>query len=138
MNSLLSLSVVMIALCGAAATACAQGDAQSPPKQAAVKAPPGWKLVWSDEFDRDGPPDPKNWNFESGFVRNEEYQWYQAVNARCKKGLLILEGRRERTRNPNYAPDSKDWRRNREFAEYTAASVKTEGKHAWQYGRFEM
>src|SRR6185369_7481344 len=70
--------------------------------------------------------------------RNEEHQWYQAANARCSKGLLIIEGRREQKRNPNYQPGSRDWRRNREFAEYTAASLKTEGKHTWQYGRFEM
>jgi len=26
----------------------------------------GWKLVWSDEFDTDGAPDPKKWSFETG------------------------------------------------------------------------
>src|SRR5579871_6485391 len=29
-----------------------------------------WKLVWSDEFDRPGLPDPSKWNFEQGFIRN--------------------------------------------------------------------
>ena len=31
-----------------------------------------WKMVWHDEFDKNGPPDPANWNYEQGFVRNKE------------------------------------------------------------------
>ena len=34
--------------------------------------PGSYRLVWSDEFDTDGQPDPANWNFEEGFVRNQE------------------------------------------------------------------
>ena len=37
----------------------------------------GWELVWHDEFDKDGIPDPEFWTFEEGFVRNKELQWYQ-------------------------------------------------------------
>jgi squalene-hopene/tetraprenyl-beta-curcumene cyclase len=98
----------------------------------------GWTLAWSDEFERDGPPDPKNWNPENGFVRNDEAQWYQPENAFCRNGHLILEARRERVRNPRFDQSSTDWRRNREFAEYTSASLTTRGRHQWQYGRFEM
>ena len=29
----------------------------------------GCRLVWADEFDVDGRPDPDNWTFERGFVR---------------------------------------------------------------------
>jgi beta-glucanase (GH16 family) len=102
-------------------------------------APFGWKLVWADEFDKDGKPDPKNWNYEAGFVRNRELQWYQPDNAWCKDGLLIIEGRRERKQNPNYAPDNTlDWRASREYADYTSASLITKSRHHWQYGRFEM
>ena len=61
-----------------------------------------YKLVWSDEFNQDGKPDPKKWAFETGFVRNRELQWYQPDNARCADGLLIIEARRERIKNPNY------------------------------------
>jgi len=43
-----------------------------------------WKLVWSDEFDKDGAPDSSNWGYEKGFVRNSELQWYQPDNARCR------------------------------------------------------
>lgn len=98
----------------------------------------GWKLVWADEFNTDGPPNPKNWTPEHGFVRNEEAQWYRGENAQMCGGLLVIEGRREKTRNPNYAPGSDNWKTNREYANYTAASISTGGKHQWQYGRFEM
>lgn len=98
----------------------------------------GYKLVWADEFNKDGPPDSKNWRFEKGFVRNQELQWYQEDNARCEKGLLIIEGRRERKPNPGFQTGSSDWRKNREYIEYTSSSINTAGKHTWQYGRFEM
>lgn len=97
-----------------------------------------YDLVWSDEFDKDGSPDPNNWTYENGFVRNEELQWYQPENARCEDGLLIIEGRRERRQNPRYNPDSDNWRAKREYAEYTSASITTRRLHNWMYGRFEM
>ena len=37
----------------------------------------GYKIVWADEFNKDGAPDSSNWSYEKGFVRNEEDQWYQ-------------------------------------------------------------
>ena len=96
------------------------------------------KLVWSDEFDKDGRPDPNNWTYEQGFVRNEELQWYQPDNARCQDGLLIIEGQRERKQNPRYSADGRDWRRSREFVEYTSSSLTTRRLHSWKFGRFEM
>jgi beta-glucanase (GH16 family) len=98
----------------------------------------GYRLVWSDEFDSEGAPDPANWKFESGFVRNEEAQWYQPSNASCENGLLVIEARRERVRNPSYSAGSGNWKTNREYAEYTSSSLLTGGLHAWKYGRFEM
>lgn len=97
-----------------------------------------WKLVWADEFEEDGRPNPANWTYEEGFVRNKELQWYQPDNAFCEDGKLIIEGRRKRKPNPNYQPDTDNWRTKRKFANYTASSLKTEGLHAWQYGRFEI
>jgi len=98
----------------------------------------GYTLDWADEFDRDGAPDPANWTFERGFVRNQELQWYQPENARVEGGRLVIEGRRERRPNPNYQAGSADWKRAREYAEYTSSCLLTRGLHAWQYGRFEM
>lgn len=95
----------------------------------------GYVLVWSDEFNEDGRPNPENWTYENGFVRNEELQWYQPDNARCEGGLLIIEGRREQVANPRYREGSRSWRRNRQYAEYTSACLKTPGLHEWKYGR---
>ena len=63
-----------------------------------------WKLVWCDEFNTNGPPDPANWNYERGFVRNHELQWYQPENAFCTNGLLVIEARREHKPNPDFSP----------------------------------
>ena len=97
-----------------------------------------YTLVWADEFDTPGRPDPNRWTYERGFVRNEEYQWYQPENASCDKGFLIIEGRRERVENPSYDEQSRNWKRNRSHAEYTSSSLMTRGLHSWTYGRFEM
>jgi len=103
-----------------------------------IAVPAGYKLVWSDEFDVDGRPNTANWRYEQGFVRNEEAQWYQQDNARVEGGLLIIEARREQKANPNYQAGSTDWKRNRQYAEYTSSSLNTSGQHSWQFGRFEM
>ncbi len=98
----------------------------------------GYQLVWQDEFDVDGAPNPDNWHFEEGFARNREDQWYQPENAVCKDGFLIIEVRKEQKPNPNYKPESDKWEENRELIEYTSSSLLTKGLHAWQYGRFEI
>ena len=97
-----------------------------------------WKLVWADEFHTPGRPDPKNWNFENGFVRNHELQWYRPENAQCENDMLIIEGRRQQVRNPNYQAGSPDWTKARQFASYTSSCLNTKGLHEWLYGRFEM
>lgn len=103
-------------------------------------APPAeeYQLVWEDAFEVEGRPDPRNWTYERGFVRNEELQWYRPENARCEKGLLIIEARREPVDNPHHDPASKGWKERRPRAEYTSASLTTRGLHRWTYGRFEM
>ena len=96
------------------------------------------QLVWSDEFEGTGPPDTNFWNFEHGFVRNEEDQWYQEANAWMEDGLLILEARREDKVNPFFQASGKDWRQTRPRIAYTSSSINTRGKQEWRYGRFEM
>ena len=134
---------------------CAAGYAETPPVAAGGSeagaplplrseeqaTPPeygGYTLVWHDEFEQDGRPDPKNWTYETGFVRNRELQWYQPENAWCENGFLIIEARREVKANPGYKASSTDWRAQRPAAEYTSAAVTTKGLHNWLYGRFEM
>ncbi len=137
MKFILTFLIAYIAL-----MASSSGMAQQRPSgEAAGKPDPsaaGWKLVWADEFDKDGRPDTRNWGYEAGFVRNREFQWYQPENARCEKGLLVIEGRRERRKNPGYDPNSRDWKAGSEYADYTSASLTTKGLRNWRYGRFEM
>jgi beta-glucanase (GH16 family) len=96
-----------------------------------------WKMVWHDEFDHDGKPDPANWDYERGFVRNNEAQYYQPDNASCRGGMLIIEARREHKPNPEYRPDGRGWK-NRQWIEYTSACLITRRKHEFTYGKFEM
>ncbi len=98
----------------------------------------GYQLVWADEFNRNGAPDTSVWQFENGFVRNSEHQWYQKENAFCKDGFLIIEARREAKPNPGYIKGSNDWRKNRDSIHYTSSSINTRRKASWQYGRFIM
>ncbi|MBV5312962.1 MAG: glycoside hydrolase family 16 protein [Prolixibacteraceae bacterium] len=99
---------------------------------------PGMNLVWADEFNSNGKPNPEFWKHEEGFVRNEELQWYQKGNASCSDGVLLIEGRREELPNPRFQAGSRDWRTNRETAHYTSSSINTRGLKQWLYGRFEI
>ena len=103
----------------------------------AIITPMGYKLVWHDEFDVDGAPDPAVYSFEKGFQRNEEAQWYQSANATVQGGLLVIEARKETVQNPNYT-GSGDWKTTRKTAEYTSSSLSTSGHQSFQYGHFEM
>ena len=96
-----------------------------------------YKLVWSDEFDVDGKPSTE-WSYESGFVRNEELQWYQSQNAKVEDGCLVIEARKEFLANPHYEAGSKDWRKNREFIRYTSSCLTTRFSQQFLYGRFEI
>lgn len=120
----------LIALLGAAAL-----TAGAPPVGATDR---GWKLVWSDEFEQAGRPDPAKWDYERGFVRNHEPQWYQPENATVAGGVLLIEARRERVPNPGHVPGAAEWTRSRAFADYTSASLTTHGLGSWTYGRFEV
>ncbi len=92
----------------------------------------GWTLVWSDEFDApDGSrPDPAKWVYDlgGGGWGNEELQTYtdRAENASIQDGHLVITARAERfTGGDGIA------------REYTSARLKTLGRFAQTYGRFE-
>jgi beta-glucanase (GH16 family) len=125
-TAFLVLSIVALILCNSAAAAS------------------DWKLVWSDEFDKPGLPDATKWAYETGFIRNNEQQYYtreRKENARVENGVLVIEARKEHFSNPDFDPAAKSsGRRNRgrEFAEYTSASLTTRGKTNWTGGRIEV
>lgn len=102
-----------------------------------VKGQKEYRMVWSDEFEVDGRPS-KDWTFERGFKRNQELQWYQLQNAWVKDGCLVIEGRKEHHKNPLYEAGSSDWRKNREFIEYTSSSLTTRLGFQFLYGRVEV
>ena len=89
-----------------------------------------WKLVWSDEFNYTGLPDKTKWNYEEGFIRNDERQYYtreRLENARVENGMLVIECRKDHFKPENHAP-----------VDYTSASLETRRTASWQYGRIEM
>jgi Beta-glucanase/Beta-glucan synthetase len=108
------------------------------PDSSQPKKVTGMKLVFNEEFNYTGSPNPEIWSFETGFKRNEELQWYQSKNASCKNGCLVIEGKKESFPNPNYIPDSKSWYTNRKDVNYTSASINTAEKKSWLFGRFEV
>jgi beta-glucanase (GH16 family) len=90
----------------------------------AQKNEPAWKLVWSDEFNYNGLPDSSAWGNEVGFIRNNELQYYtnrRIENSRVVDGNLLIIGRKESYKGANY----------------TSASLVTDGKKSWTYGKVE-
>jgi beta-glucanase (GH16 family) len=105
-----------------------------------------WKLVWSDEFDKPGLPDGSKWDYETGFIRNNEKQSYTRArkeNARVENGRLVIAAKRENNIAPGSDPAARSARDGRASgvpadADYTSASLTTRGKAAWTYGRIEV
>jgi beta-glucanase (GH16 family) len=101
-----------------------------------------WKLVWSDEFDYRGRPNPSKWQYEVGMVRNNEPQCYtrSLKNAHVENGCLILEAVKGKVLDSQiFNP----FRRNknledRMIQDYSSASLCTLGKASWLYGKFEI
>lgn len=84
----------------------------------------GWKLAWADEFKKPGSPDAATWEYEEGYIRNNEKQYYtkRPENARVENGMLVLEARKEPLAGHGY----------------TSASLTTQGKKEVLYGRVEV
>lgn len=86
---------------------------------------PGYKLAWSDEFDYKGLPDAKRWNFEEGYVRNGEKQFYTKArleNVMVTKGMLTITARQDGFQGHDV----------------TSASIHTNGKFDFKYGYVEV
>lgn len=121
MKKLFLLSATMLV----AISAMAQSNDDQP------KDYPGYTLVFHDEFNQDGVPNPDFWTYDLG-KRNNEAQLYTTKNAWVKNGNLVIEARKE------------DVQDNGKTYHYTSSSVaskaETTGNYvsAWTYGRFEV
>ena len=65
-----------------------------------------YELVWADEFDTDGLPDPARWAFNvgGGGWGNGELQYYMPKgNASIENGVLTIEARKEKRGNCSYS-----------------------------------
>ena len=87
------------------------------------------ELVWSDEFDQDGPVSQDKWNVETippnnGSWWNGELQFYtdKEDNIRVEEGLLKITAKYESYEGKNY----------------TSARINTQDKFEFTYGRVEM
>jgi beta-glucanase (GH16 family) len=86
-----------------------------------------WKLVWSDEFNKEGLPDPGKWGYDVGGHGwgNNELQYYtqsRKENARVENGKLIIEAHREEM----------------EGKAYTSARLVTRDIATWSSGKVEV
>lgn len=89
-------------------------------------------LVWADEFDEDGSPNPENWNFEIGDGTNQglpagwgnnELQYYtdRPENVKVENGMLVITARKESFQGSGY----------------TSARLTTQNLFEKKHGRFE-
>lgn len=87
----------------------------------------GWKLSWSDEFNKTGLPDETKWDYEIGGDGwgNNELQYYTRAdtnNVIVKDGKLFITARKQQ----------------KEQNSWTSARLITKGKGDWLYGRVEV
>ncbi|RYF85677.1 MAG: glycoside hydrolase family 16 protein, partial [Chitinophagaceae bacterium] len=96
-------------------------------KSVAVIVTVAQSLVWSDEFDVSGAPDPSKWGYDlgAGGWGNQEVQHYtnRIDNAVVSNGTLKIHAIRENL----YAP-----------APFTSARLLTKDKFAFKYGKVEV
>jgi beta-glucanase (GH16 family) len=137
-----SLARLLTGSCAALLAAIQPVSAQTP----ATDAPPGWTLVWSDEFDGTAIDETK-WSFDLDCWGggNEERQCYTArpENASVADGLLRITARRENAVGPALPPhldalEPEDKRGKLAAKPFTSARLSTKGKGDWTYGRFEI
>ncbi len=137
---------------GTATTAAAPAPAPAPvpapapapvPAPAPAPAPPanppqvpaGYRLVWADEFDTPGLPDPTRWDYDAERNRlgwyNNERQYYAAARPENSR---VVDGKLQITARLESLSSAADWGGQR----YTSARLITRGKAAWTYGFFEI
>ncbi|MBN1999440.1 glycoside hydrolase family 16 protein [candidate division KSB1 bacterium] len=100
-----------------------------PTETQSIPEPPGWSLVWHDEFDGKK-IDLTKWEHEVNARGggNNELQYYTArsENSYVKNGVLVIEAIKETFTGSEGT------------REYTSARLRTKNKGDWTYGRFEI
>jgi beta-glucanase (GH16 family) len=84
-----------------------------------------YELVWSDEFDYTGLPDPAKWGYDtggSGWGNNELQYYTDDGNAYADNGILTITARAEQKSDRGY----------------TSARLITKNKGDWLYGKIEV
>ena len=84
-----------------------------------------YRLVWEDNFERDGALDSARWYIENGnrWANNEAQAYTDRLkNVRVEKGQLVISALREDYMERNY----------------TSARINTRGKKSFMYGYFEI
>lgn len=84
-----------------------------------------YRLVWSDEFDYTGLPDASKWKFETGYVRNQEVQYYtdsRLDNCKVENGRLYITALNDSFQGHPV----------------TSASIETLGLQSFKYGYIEV
>jgi beta-glucanase (GH16 family) len=118
---------------GLGLAACSGGGVPAPaapvPRATPERATPAgdpahWELIFSDEFELPGAPDPTRWTYDLGYVANREAQFYtdRRENARVENGALVIEARKEPFQGYSY----------------TSARLETQGIAHFLYGRVEV
>jgi beta-glucanase (GH16 family) len=82
-------------------------------------------LVWSDEFNYSGLPDAAKWRFETGYVRNQEVQYYtdnRLENCSVENGKLYITALNDSFQGHPV----------------TSASIETKGIQTFKYGYIEV
>ena len=112
-TKLIPVLLVLLLLCGLVPASCA--ESVSPVYDISRL---NYELVWADEFDTDGLPDPSRWAFNvgGGGWGNGELQYYMPKgNASVENGVLIIEARKEKRGTCSYSSarmitrDIADW-----------------------------
>jgi beta-glucanase (GH16 family) len=125
------LSVVFSFVMMFSLSSCSKKTSSTNPAPVPVPVPipvaTTYKLVWSDEFDKDGLPDNTKWGYDVGGNGwgNNELQYYtnaRVENARIVNGNLIIEAKKESFSGRNY----------------TSARLLTKNKAQWTFGKFDI
>ena len=125
-----NLSLIIVLTLMSFFTSCASVNEKSGNKEIRQQnKQQNWKLVWADEFNKNGLPDTTRWNYDTrgndyGWGNNEK-QWYTVAkpeNCRIENGILVITAQKEKTGNK----------------EYSSARLTTKNKGDWKYGKIEV